>query len=163
MTDLPHTADWASRFWSKVLLAGPEISPDLGPCWVWTAGRFRCGYGQFWITPRSHEAHRASFYLYEGRWPDPQALHRCDNRLCVRRDHLFEGTALDNMRDMIAKGRKRVAKGEQCARSKLRAEQVKEMRHRAANGETLTSLAAVYGVCLGTVSAAVNLQTWRSI
>lgn len=36
-----------------------------------------------------------------------QALHRCDEPLCVRPDHLFLGTARDNTRDALAKGRLR--------------------------------------------------------
>lgn len=33
------------------------------------------------------------------------ALHECDNRRCIRPDHLFWGTAQNNTDDMIAKGR----------------------------------------------------------
>ena len=38
--------------------------------------------------------------------PSLFALHTCDNRRCIRPDHLFSGTAQDNTNDMIAKGRK---------------------------------------------------------
>jgi hypothetical protein len=31
--------------------------------------------------------------------------HRCDNRACVRPDHLFEGNASDNARDAYYKGK----------------------------------------------------------
>ncbi len=32
-------------------------------------------------------------------------LHMCDNRQCVRPDHLFYGTQSDNVRDCVLKGR----------------------------------------------------------
>jgi len=33
-------------------------------------------------------------------------LHTCDNSRCIRTDHLFPGTAKDNIQDMIKKGRR---------------------------------------------------------
>jgi hypothetical protein len=37
--------------------------------------------------------------------PDRYACHHCDNPLCVRPDHIFPGTATENMQDAWAKGR----------------------------------------------------------
>ena len=33
------------------------------------------------------------------------ALHTCDNRRCIRPDHLYGGTAQDNSTDMVERGR----------------------------------------------------------
>lgn len=107
------------RFWSHVNKSGPipPHRPELGPCWIWTAKVHRLGYGQLEIGSRTDGTRRTTSphilalewqlgrSLAEGCW----ALHRCDNRACVRNDgessHLFEGTRDDNFGDMVAKGR----------------------------------------------------------
>lgn len=93
-----------ARFWLKVNKNGPvpPHRPELGPCWLWTGARDRGGYGQF-----SGRAHRWSWLIHHGYRPGHGLFvcHHCDNPPCVRPDHLFLGTASDNARDMVAKGR----------------------------------------------------------
>jgi len=100
----------AERFFAKVDKNGPIIRPDLGPCHLWTGSTDGDGYGQIGLGARGEgleKAPRVAFFLEHGRWPEPCALHKCDNPPCVRPDHLFEGTKADNMRDMANKGRSR--------------------------------------------------------
>lgn len=70
------------------------------------------GYGHFTCTVNGskslHTAHRTSYSAFVGEIPQNMlVLHRCDNRLCFNPAHLFLGTQLDNMRDMVGKGRQR--------------------------------------------------------
>src|SRR5581483_10128599 len=46
---LPARPTAEERFWEKVDKDGPapDYAPQLGPCWIWTAGRNPRGYGRF--------------------------------------------------------------------------------------------------------------------
>lgn len=79
--------------------------PNSG-CWLWTSSLSKNGYGKFSEGRRQISAHRFSYETFVGPIEgDKYILHRCDVRSCVNPDHLFVGTALDNTRDMISKGR----------------------------------------------------------
>lgn len=75
------------RFWKKVNKNGqiPQYRPDLGPCWIWTAGLDSKGYASF-------DAKQGYVFSYE--WengPIPEGLehdHLCRVRKCVRPSHL---------------------------------------------------------------------------
>jgi hypothetical protein len=90
-----------ARFWAKVAIAGPA------ECWEWTAALHTKGYGWFSLDGRPRAAHRLALeaalrrQLAEGM----MACHTCDNRKCVNPAHLYEGTALDNARDLTARSR----------------------------------------------------------
>jgi hypothetical protein len=81
-------------------------------CWEYGGKIGNRGYGLVFIEtlPDGREkwalAHRV---VYEGMvGPIPEGMflcHHCDNRKCVRPDHIFIGTDADNKADMYAKGR----------------------------------------------------------
>ena len=148
---------WRLRFWSKVDKSGPIPAhrPNLGRCWVWTAYRDPKGYGRIGKarTGPTIVASRASFFLEHGRWPEPCALHKCDNSSCVRPSHIFEGTRVENNRDMVRKGR-HVA-----VRPKLTAADAVAIR--AATGYQ-REIAERFGVHQTYVSAIRRRVKWRN-
>lgn len=78
-----------------------------GVCWIWTGALTSRGYGHLYAG-KTVRAHRFAFERAHGPLGAGVVVcHRCDNRLCVRPDHLFAGSLSDNMRDMVAKGRQR--------------------------------------------------------
>lgn len=96
------TEKFIKRFWSKVDVRGPD------ECWPWKGVKHGPGYGAFHVFRKKVNAHRIAYMIHHGQTdPKLDVLHVCDNRLCQNPSHLFQGTHLDNMHDMIAKGRKR--------------------------------------------------------
>jgi ribosomal protein S14 len=98
----------AARFWQKVNRSGPIPAhrQEIGSCWIWCGAKTRLGYGEVKILNASFFAHRVAYELTVGRIPDGlYACHHCDNPGCVRPEHLFLGTQLENMRDCFAKKR----------------------------------------------------------
>lgn len=103
------------RFWEKVNKDGPIMPGMETNCWVWTATKDLDGYGRIVKLKKSLTAHRVSYKINCGPIPDNLFVcHKCDNRACVRPDHLFLGTASDNNKDMMNKGR--TARGEKNGR-----------------------------------------------
>ena len=128
-------------------------------CWEWTAGFFTNGYGQFWFREKVISAHVASHIIYLGEIPDGLwVLHRCDNRKCVNPDHFFLGTRIDNIEDMLAKGRNQM--GEAHYQAKLTKEDVLAIRN---DSRPIRQIAAEYGVHHTSIGAIKNGKSWRSV
>lgn len=131
-------------------------------CWEWTASLTPSGYGQFhlkdeWPVP----AHRASWVIHNGVIPDGcMVLHKCDNRTCVRPEHLFLGSHNDNMQDAKIKGR--IANGEKTHHNKLIASQVIEIR--SLRGQLSNKKIAVrYGVSAATIDYIMLGKKWKHL
>lgn len=141
----PHApSDIERRFWDKVFATET--------CWIW-AGLIARRYGVFWEVGRNVPAHRYSWELHNGPIPDGLFVcHHCDNPICVRPDHLFLGTPLDNMQDKMAKGRHRtgegprpLVQGERNPNARFTDAQVAEMRALYASGVSQHQIAARFG------------------
>lgn len=97
----------------KKHIARHDISSD--GCWIWN-GPLAPSKDRLWdygLTSfrylghdRKIRAHRLSYAFHHG--VDPAEFfvcHKCDVPLCINPDHLFLGTATDNMQDCLKKGR----------------------------------------------------------
>lgn len=137
--------------------------PESG-CWIWLSANRNC-YGRIYFGGRRYSAHRISYEIHKGvKVPeDMLACHKCDTRCCVNPDHLFIGTNLENMQDMVRKGRNRHwrpvgrksrATGKPLGpKPKLSSEDVRNIRQRWESGDGPQSkIARDYGVAQSLIS-----------
>ena len=91
-----------------MLYVDTETTPN--GCHPWT-GRVNNGRGKFGARKDGKRVqYLATRWLMEyvlGRElaPDELVRHKCDNGICVRREHLELGTHADNSRDIVERGR----------------------------------------------------------
>lgn len=129
-------------FWARVKKGGPD------ECWIWI-GCNNGRYGKLSVAGgKEMRAHRFSYELHIGKLAnDVKLLHKCDVPLCVNPKHLQPGTQLDNMRDMISKGRLGYRPTGKGTNRKMTAEKVIAARSKfAAGGVTILALAKEYGL-----------------
>lgn len=161
--------DMETKFWKKV--------DKSSECWNWKGKVDEKGYGVFPVyvgrKPLGHKtkskwlfkkAHRVSWELINGDISGTGWLvcHRCDNRACVNPNHLFLGTANDNVQDMIKKGRQNLSRpGEKSPSAKLTQRQVDEIRLRYSMGDTTQiQLSREYRVSAGQISKIITKKRW---
>lgn len=92
---------------SKLLERLLAKSVQAGDCVEWSGCRDPRGYGRTKTKGRTALVHRL---VYEETHNvilprEIEVRHSCDNPPCLLIDHLIPGTHLDNMRDMIERGR----------------------------------------------------------
>ena len=75
----------------------PEETGLKTPCWVWTAGTDRKGYGTIRIDGKIKRAHRLGYEFVNGPIPEGYTVdHRCLRSSCVNPDHLEAITREEN-------------------------------------------------------------------
>lgn len=120
-------------------------------CWEWQALKTPTGYGRFCIGSKWYLAHRVSYAMHHRVDPDILLVcHKCDNPACVNPDHLFLGEHVDNIRDMMNKGREGFI-------TKLTEDQVEEIRRLVVTEDMyIADVASQFGVSYSLVQKLIN-------
>ncbi len=143
--------------WPRIKQGSPN------ECWPWQGGLVG-GYGAGTFDKRRYRVSRVVLAEKLGRelQPGEQALHTCDNPACCNPDHIFVGTAQDNMTDKKLKGRGSsippCLKGEAHGRAKLTEDDVRFIWANKHLGQT--ALGKRYGIGKGVVHKIFTGHNW---
>lgn len=141
------------RFWCKVKIDSIE------KCWVWLSSEHGA-YGTFMLGGKVRKAHRVALYLVNRKWPGEAVRHICDNPPCCNPAHLIDGTQLENMADMKAKGRAKSVRGSKNNLAKVTEEDVALIRKERMS---VREICARYGLGKSAANSIRNGTTWKHV
>lgn len=129
---------------------------------LWTGGKNKKGYGNFFWKGQHTGAHRFSLIMADGKPEgDMEAAHSCRNKHCVAPNHLSWKTPKGNAEDRKRDDTQFRATGEKNGQAKLTSEGAEEIKRLYATGDfTHRSLAAKIGVSRTTVHKVVTGKRW---
>jgi hypothetical protein len=145
------------RFWLKVNKNSGVFGIDgtyPTECWEWTASTDKNGYGQFKLYDEGNGkqkvvgAHKLAWKLIN-KYDIKYSCHKCDNRKCVRPDHMYDGSPKTNVQDQISRNRLRRSK-------KYTDAEVRSMRQDYASGMTLEQIINTYNISRSTGCQIIN-------
>lgn len=141
-------------------LAAGAVAAD-GGCLLWSRGKTSHGYGMVYVGRKWAATHRAAWIVEHGEIPAGMFVcHRCDVKHCISPSHLFLGTPLDNMRDMIAKGRSDYPAGQRHSHAKLTDADVLAIR---ASGLGSSEAAKRFGISEPSASQIIRRKAWKHL
>jgi hypothetical protein len=137
---------------------------ELKPCINFSGHINTNGYGYVRLFGRQRLAHVVAFKM-----ANPKVIicnkcvcHKCDNRTCINPEHLFLGTRIENNKDRDNKGRQVSVYGENNGMSKLKKDDIAEIRYRLSKKESFASIGRVFKVRWQTIQAIARGKTWKT-
>jgi len=137
--------------------------PNTG-CWLWLHSVNSWGYGRTRVAfSTERQAHRIALEERVGKLPPGLlVLHSCDTPACVNSSHLRLGSAVENMRDMVSKGRNANNRGECSPTAKLSVAVVAQLRATPMTYGDMSAWSRRLGVSRKAIRLALDNKTWRS-
>jgi hypothetical protein len=146
-----------------------QLDKKESGCWEWTRYKSQKGYGQFHYNGKTTFTHR---YVLEKKIGRPifkgyMACHSCHNRACCNPEHIREGTAKENTKDMLDAGRqatreKTAQYGEKHGLSKLTNKDVLEIRN-LKDSLSVRQIAKKFDISPSVISNIHLRKTWKHI
>lgn len=149
---------FGSRKWSwDNLIDQIKNNCDISDkCWIWQGGTDKDGYPKLYIDGKHWRGNRAVLYSVTGKLEE-HAMHSCDTPKCCNPKHLSWGSASDNAKDAVTKGRRstnfRGMLGDMNGRAKLTNEQKTEIIALSSSTRSTQEVADTYGISIKRVQA----------
>lgn len=119
------------------------------------------GYPLITFNLKHYKVHRFIYINCFGDVPTGMIVrHKCDNPACINPEHLEVGTHQDNLRDKME--RERQAKGSKIGISKLKENQVREIKA-LFDTQLVSEIAKTYHVNWTTIKSIKEGRTWAWI
>lgn len=135
--------------WAKTNMNKEEYLVTSDGCWLWQRS-LSGGYARARVQGRMTLIYKHNWEQENGPVPkDMQLDHICKNRSCCNPEHLELVTPAENVR----RGKL----------SKLTVQDVREIKARSSNGETVAHLSREFNVHTHTVYSILSGRTWKDI
>lgn len=159
-----HKRRPSSIYCSRSCLGTHIVWEINGECWNVTSHSI--GSHGYPVIYRDGNGTTVVRYIYQELFglleSDIFVRHKCDNRLCINPEHLESGTHLENIQDMMDRGRD--SKGETSGLNKLNNKQVFDIKQSFANGESVATIAKKYPiVSKSNIRLIVKNEAWKHI
>ena len=153
------TDDWF-RFCSHI---NYPASDDEDACWEINLKPNKHGYTRFRIGDKKYASHRLMAVWHHNENPKLDASHLCNNRRCVKGEHLIFETRKENDDRKNETGTRFIPTGIKNGSAKLNPDIVKEIRTYDNNYENQKLLAEKYTVTTTLIRSIMNYKIWKHV
>jgi len=158
--------DYIQKLYERIY---KKSEKNLNGCLIWKGACNKNGYGQISIRDLVNKKkkyvllHRLIYKLNNKNFDEKNyVLHSCDVRNCIEISHLYDGSHIDNMNDMVKKNRQHKRPGELHPLAKLKNCEVEMIRNLYKNQRlSLSTLSKKFNVSLTTIHNIVKNKTWH--
>lgn len=164
LKDLSLLVDGIDQNYLRRLVVSSSNLDTVTGCWVWGLTVDNRGYPRIKIHSIPYRVTRLSYRAFIGGDCDNMNVnHRCNNTLCVNPSHLYSGTQVENIYDMVRAGRH--IRGERVKNSVITNKDIIPIFEEFVSGNTnYKAIAARYGLSRGDVIKMIlRRELWKHV
>ena len=139
------------------------IEKNDNGCWIWN-GIIKNQYPYISINHKDIAVHRYMYELHKGKIPkNHNVCHSCDVPKCVNPEHLWVGTQIQNIQDMINKKRDYKIRGEKHHKAKVSLDQVIQIKKLLNKNMPMTKIQKELNISYKTIQHIKHGTSWSHV